>query len=140
MYMPEPGKSEILKWVQAASAIGTLCTSQEALRWSIDALCARLDTYDLEVWSILRKWDTCTASVKEMEEVLVAEKSTDEEAEMRKEKAHYDMKRVVMVRQEVVEYKDGGEGKDESESDEEEDEPVRGPVLSAKAQGKRPAK
>ena len=142
MYMPEPGKSEILKWVQAASAIGTLCTSQEALRWSIDALCACLDTYDLEVWSILRKWDTCAASVKEMEEVLVAEKSTDEEAEMRKEKARYDTKRVVTVRQEVVEVedKDGGEGEGESKSDEEDDKPLCGPGLSVKVQGKCPAK
>ena len=79
-------------------------------------------------------------SVKELEEVLVAEESTDEEAEMREEKVHYDAKRVVTVRQEVVEDKDGGEGEDESESDEEDDEPVCGPVLSAKAQGKRPVK
>ena len=102
---------------------------------------ARLDTYDLELWLILRERDTCTASVKELEEALAAEESTDEEAEMREEKARYDAKRVVTARQEVVEDKDESEGKDESESDEEEeDEPVRGPVLSAKAQGKRPAK
>ena len=76
-----------------------------------------------------------------MEEVLAAEESTDEEAEMRKEKARYDAKRAVMSRREVVEEdKDGGESDGESESDEEDDEPVRGPVLSAKAQGKRPAK
>ena len=42
--------------------------------------------YDLKVWSILHEWDTCMVSVKELEEVLVAEESTDEEAEMRKEK------------------------------------------------------
>ena len=36
--------------------------------------------------------------------------------------------------------KDGGKSDGESESDEEDDEPVRGPGLSAKAQGKRPAK
>ena len=79
-------------------------------------------------------------SVKELEEVLAAEESTDEEAEMREEKVRYDAKRVVMARQEVVEDKDGGEGEDESKLDEEDDEPVRGPVLSAKAQGKCPAK
>ena len=80
------------------------------------------------------------ASVKELEEVLAVEESTDKEAEMREEKVRYDAKRVVTVRQEVVEDKDGGEGEDESESDEEDDKPIRGLVLSAKVQGKRPAK
>ena len=133
---------EVLKLVQAASAIGALCTSWEAFRRSINALRARLDTYDLEVWSILCEWEMCTASVKELEEVLVAEESTDDEAEMMKEKERYDAKRAVTSRREAVEEedKDGGEGNGESESDEEDDEPVRGPVLSAKAQGKRPAK
>ena len=76
-----------------------------------------------------------------MEEVLAAEESTDEEAEMRKEKARYDAKRAMTSRREVVEEedKDGGEGDGESESDE-EDKPVCGPGLSAKAQGKCPAK
>ena len=125
-----------------ASAVSVLCTSWEALQRSIDALRARLDTYDLEVWSILREQDTCAASVKELEEVLVAEVSTDKEVEMGKEKARYNVKRVVAARQEVLveEDKDEGEGEGESESDEEDDEPVRGPGLSAKVQGKHPAK
>ena len=82
------------------------------------------------------------ASVKELEEVLVVEESTDEEAEMKKEKARYNAKRVVMAREKVVEDEDedGGEGEGESESDEEDDEPIRGPGLSVKVQGKRPAK
>ena len=102
---------------------------------------ACLDMYDLEIWLILREWDTCMASVKELEEVLVAEESTDEEVEMRKEKTRYNAKRAVTSRREVVEEdKDGGESDGESESDEEDDEPVRGPRLSAKAQGKCPAK
>ena len=140
--MPELSKSEILKWVWAASAIGMLCTSWEALRWSIDVLRAHLNTYDLEVWSILRERDTCAASVKELEEVLAVEDSMDNKVEMGKEKARYDMKRVMTVRQEVVEEedKDGGESKGESESDEEDDEPIHGPGLSVKVQGKRPAK
>ena len=100
--------------------------------------------YDLEVWSILHEQETCAASVKELEEVLAVEESTDEEAEMRDEKLRYNAKRVMTVRQEVVEEedKDGGEGEGEgeSESDEEDDEPVCGPGLSAKAQGKHPAK
>ena len=140
--MPEPGKSKILKWVWAASTVGALCTSREALQRSIDALCACLNMYDLEVWSILWEWDTCVASVKELEEVLAAEESTDKEVEIGKEKARYKTKRVMTARPEVVEEedKDGGEGEGESESDEEDNKPVRGPGLSAKAQGKRPAK
>ena len=42
--------------------------------------------YDLEVWSILCEWDMCAVSVKELEEVLVAEELRDEETEMRQEK------------------------------------------------------
>ena len=107
---------------------------------------ARLDMYDLEMWSILRERETCALSVKELEEALAAEESTDKEAEMGKEKARYDVKRAVSARQEVVEEdKDGGEGEsedeeDEEEDDEDEDEPVRSSGLSAKAKGKRPAK
>ena len=85
----ELGKSEVVKRVWAASAVGALCTSHEALRQSIDTLCARLDTYDLEVWSILHERDTCTVLVKELEEMLAAEESMDEEAEMTEEKERY---------------------------------------------------
>ena len=76
----------------------------------------------------------------------MAEESTDEEVEMRDEKSHYDAKRVVTVRQEVVEEedKDGGEGKSEDEEDEEEDEdedePVHSSGLLAKGKGKQPVK
>ena len=101
--MPELAKAEVLKRVRAASAVGALCTSWEAFRRSIDALRAWLDTYDLEIWSILRERETCAASVKELEEVLAAEESTDEEEEMREEKVRYDAKRVVTARREVVE-------------------------------------
>ena len=59
---------------------------------------AWLDMYDLEVWSILHEWEMCVVSVKELEEVLAVEESTDEEAEMREEKVHYDAKRVVTAR------------------------------------------
>ena len=58
---------------------------------------ARLDTYNIEVWSILCEQDTCVALVKELE-VLAAEESTDDEVEMRKEKERYDAKRVMMSR------------------------------------------
>ena len=88
----------------------------------------------------------CAVLVKELEEVLAAEESTDEEAEMRDEKSRYDAKRVVTARQEVVEEEDkhGGKGESEDEEDkeedEDEDEPVRSSGLSAKAKGKCPAK
>ena len=58
---------------------------------------AHLDTYNLEVWLILHEWDMCTVSVKELEEVLVVEESTDEEAELEKEKARYDVRRGAMT-------------------------------------------
>ena len=91
MYMPEPGKSEVFKRVRAASTVGVLCTSREALRQSIDM-------YNIKVWLILHERDTCTALVKELEEVLAVEESTDDKAEMRKEKEHYDAKRVMTSR------------------------------------------
>ena len=46
-----------------------------------DALCAHLNTYDVEVWSILHEWDTCMALVKVLEEVLAVEELMDEEVE-----------------------------------------------------------
>ena len=103
---------------------------------------ARLDTYDLELWLILREQETCAALVKELEEVLAAEELMDDKAEMMKEKERYNAKGVVTSRQKAVEEedKDGGEGNGESKSDEEDDEPIHGPGLLAKAQGKRPAK
>ena len=133
---------EVIKHIRVASAVGALCTSREALQHSIDVLHARLDMYDLEVWLILRERDTCMTSVKELEEVVAVEELTDKEVEMGKEKARYDVKRVMMARKEVVveEDKDGGEGEEESESDEEDDEPIHGPVLLVEAQGQCPAK
>ena len=107
---------------------------------------ARLNMYDLEVWSILRERDTCAASVKELEEVLAAEESTDKEVELGKEKVRYDARRGATTRQEVVveECRDEGEGEGEDEEDEEddedEDEPVHLSGLSAKAKGKHPVK
>ena len=94
-WVVEPGKSELVKRIQATSAVSVLCTLWEALRRSIDALRAQLDMYDLEVWSILHERDMCVASVKELEEVLEAEELRDEEAELGKEKAWYDTKKNV---------------------------------------------
>ena len=90
----------------------------------------------------------CAVLVKELEEVLTVEESTDEEMEMRQEKVWYNAKRPMMVKENVgvekgmgvVEEEDMGEGEGESESEEEEDEPLHGFGLSVKVQGKRPAK
>ena len=85
-------------------------------------------------------------SVKELEEMLAAEESTDEEAELGKEKVRYDARRGATTRQEVIikERRDEGESEGEDEEDEEDDEdedkPVRSSRLSAKAKGKRAAK
>ena len=80
--------------------------------------------------------------VKELEEVLVVEESTDEEVEMRQEKARYNVKRAVMVSQNVVEEEDedGGKGKGVEEEDEDEDEPVHSSKLLVKVKGKQPSK
>ena len=104
--------------------------------------------YNLEVWSILWEQDTCAASVKDLEEVLAVEELMDKEVEMRKEKAQYDAKRALTVKENmgmgVEEEEDVGESEGESESeeeeDEEEDEPVCSSGLLAKAKGKQPAK
>ena len=129
-----------------ASAVGVLCTSREVFQRSIDALRAHLDTYDLEIWLIIHEWDTCAASVKELEDVLAAEELMDDEAEMRKEKERYNARRGAGIQQEFVieERRDGGKSEGEEEEDEEEDEdkdePMRSSRLSAKVKGKCPAK
>ena len=90
----------------------------------------------------------CAVSVKELEEVLVAEELTDEETEMRQEKVQYDAKRAMMVKENVgmekgvgvEEEEDVGKGEGESKLEEEEDEPMCGFGLSVKAQGKHPVK
>ena len=40
----------------------------------------------MEVWSIHHEWDTCAVLVKELEEALAVEESTNEEVEMVQEK------------------------------------------------------
>ena len=134
----ELGKSEIVKCIQAASAVRALCTSQEALNHSIDAPWSHLEMYHMEVWSILCEWDMCVALVKELEKALVVEELTDEEAEIMQEKALYEAKRAVAVQQEVAVQEDqgGGESGGDKEGDEEEDKPVYSSGLLAKVKGK----
>ena len=134
----ELGKSEIVKCIQAASAVRVLCTSREALRHSIDAPWSHLKMYHMEVWSILCERDMCVALVKELEEALVAEGLIDEEVEMVQEKALYKAKRAVVVQQEVAVEEDQGEGESggDEEGDKDEDEPVCSSGLLAKAKWK----
>ena len=122
-----------------------LCTSHEGLHWSINALHAHLNTYDVEVWSILCEQDTCAASVQQLEEALMEEESMDEEAELAQEKVHYNTKRGMVVCQEVVvegddEGEDEGEGRSGSELEEDDNELVHWFGMSVKAKGKCPAK
>ena len=88
--IPDLGKTEMVKCVWAAKALSALCTSQEGLHHSIDTIHAHLKTYNLEVWLILHEWDTCVASVRELEEVLA------EDEEMVREKVQYDAKRAML--------------------------------------------
>ena len=134
----ELGKSEIVKCIQAASAVRVLCISREALCHSIDAPWSHLKMYHMEVWSILCEQDTCVALVKELEEALVAEESTDKEVEIMQEKALYEAKRAVVVQQEVAVQEDQGRGESGGvkEGDEEEDKPVHLSGLLAKVKGK----
>ena len=133
---------EMIKQVQAVSAAGELCMSCEGLHQSINTLRAHLNTYNVEVWLILRKRETCVASVKELEEALVVEESTDEEMELRQEKVWYDVKRSQVACLKVVAKGEEEEDKDEGESgsEEEEDEPICHFRLLAKAKGKQPVK
>ena len=88
----------------------------------------------------------CMALVKELEDMLAAEESTDDEVEMRKEKEWYNVRRGAGIQQEVIveEHRDEGEGdgedEEDKEEDEDEDEPMRLSGLSVKAKGKCPAK
>ena len=142
MYTSDLGKTEMIKQVQAVSAAGELCMLHKGLCQSINALCARLDTYNAEVWSILHEWEICVASVKGFEEALVEEEETDEEMKLRQEKAWYNAKRAVAVRKNVgvEEEEDEGEGEGENESEEEDNEPMDQFGLSVKVQGKCPVK
>ena len=84
----------------------------------------------------------CVVLVKELEEALVAEELTNEEAEMVQENVLYEAKRAVVVQQEVAVEEDQGEGEGEDKSrgdeegDEDEDKHVHSFRLSAKAKGK----
>ena len=64
---------------------GSICRSLDTLRW-------RLEAYDTEMRSIRLERAACEASVKELEEALKGELSTDEE-EMARELAEEEVQR-----------------------------------------------
>ena len=93
------------------------------------------------MWSIIRERETCEASVKELEEALEAEPSTDEEEELARERARDEVVRRLAARQKgKVEESEEEEEEQEEEEEEDEDELEGSSRLSAKARGKRPTK
>ena len=114
---------------------------REGLRHGIDALRCRLESYDAELWSIIRERATCEESVKQLEEALEAEPSMDEEEELARERARDEAKRRLAVHQRGrVEASEEEKEEEEEDEDEDEDELEGSSGLSAKARGKRPTK
>ena len=84
----------------------------------------------------------CEESVKELEEALEAEPSTDEEEELVWERVRDEVKRQLVVRQRGrVEESEEEEEEEEEEGDEEDEDELEGSSgLSAKVRGKCPVK
>ena len=129
--------------------MGGLFHTREGLRHGIDVLCCRLESYDVELWSIIRERATCEESVKQLEEVLEAELSTDEEEELAWERARDEVKRRLAARQrgrveaseeEEEEEEEEDEDEEEEDNEEDEDELEGSSGLLAKVRGKRPTK
>ena len=76
--------------------------------------------------------------MKELEEALEAEPSTDEEEELARERARDEVVRRLAARQKGK--VEESEEEEEEEEEEDEDELEGSSGLSAKARGKRPAK
>ena len=85
------------KRIREAISTGTLFRTRGGIRRSLDTLRWRLEAYDTEMKSIRLERATCEASVKELEEVLKGELSTDEE-EMARELAEEEVQRRLAVR------------------------------------------
>ena len=80
------------KHIREAISTGTLFRMRGGIRRSLDTLRWRLEAYDLEMKSIRLERAACEASVKELEEALKGELSTDEE-EMARELAEEEVQR-----------------------------------------------
>ena len=80
------------KRIREAISTGTLFRTRGGIRRSLDTLRWRLEAYDSEMKSIRLERAACEASVKELEEALKGELSTDEE-EMARELAEEEVQR-----------------------------------------------
>ena len=87
--------------------------TRDGLRRGIDSLRCRLESYDMELSSIIRERETCEASVKELEEALAAEASTDEEEALAEERLRDKVKRRLAARQRGEESEEGEDEEDE---------------------------
>ena len=125
--------------------MGTLFRTRGGIRRSIDTLHWRIESHDTEIGVILRERDACEEGLRQLEEALDAQMSTDEE-EMVQEQAEDKARRTRGLRQrdwavEEDEDEDEDELEEEDEDeDEDEDELLGSFGLSAKARGKRPAR
>ena len=122
--------------------MGELFHMREGLHHRINTLHCRLESYDAEMWSTIREWETCEASVKELEEALEAEPSTDEEEELAWERARDEATRWLAVRQRGrVEESEEEEEEEEEEADAGDEDKLEGSSgLSVKVRGKCPVK
>ena len=93
----EPARHEVGKRIREAISTGTLFRTRGSIRGSLDTLCWRLEVYDSEMKSIRLERAACEASVKELEEALKGELSTDEE-EMARELAEEEVQRRLAAR------------------------------------------
>ena len=85
------------KRIREAISTGTLFRTCGGIRRSLDTLRWRLEAYDMEMKSIRLERAACEASVKELEEALKGELSTDEE-EMARELAKEEVQRRLAAR------------------------------------------
>ena len=93
----EPARREVGKRIREAISTGTLFRTRGGIRRSLDTLRWRLEAYDSEMKSIRLERAACEASVKELEEALKGELSTDEE-EMARELAEEEVQRQLAAR------------------------------------------
>ena len=139
-YYSDPGQHEVVKRIKSASAAGELFHTREGLHHGIDALRCRLESYNVELWSIIRERAMCEESVRQLEEALEAEPSTDEEEELARERARDEAKRRLAARQRGRVEASEEEKEEEEEEEEDELEGSSGLSARARARGKRPAK
>ena len=93
----EPARREVGKCICEAISTRTLFRTRGGIRCSLDTLRWRLEAYNTEMKSIRLERAACEVSVKELEEALKGELSTDEE-EMARELAEEEVQRRLAAR------------------------------------------